>query len=171
MKALKAADHQSGPHEKDQRQGDLGHYQDASRAVAGSIGIGASQALFERLADIFPGKAETGQQSGQQARDQRYGRSEDEHLRIKTNFDRGRNFIRQKRHDQANSQWGEAQPKGPTYERQQHGFGQYLPQYATRTRSQCRANRNLFLPPEGSGQDQIGDVDASDQQDAGHRPQ
>ena len=52
----------------------------------------------------------------------------------------------------------------PARRSQQHAFGEQLTQHAAAARAQGDAHRDLFLPCDGAGQQQIGNVHAHDQQ-------
>ena len=128
MEFLKTADHQACAHQQDERKSDLRHHQNAARALAAGIRIGAPQPLFQRLVHVGPSQAQSRKNSRQDSADYRNDGGEGENLRIQPDFHRMGKLVRQEGHDQTDSSVSEGQAEGSSREREQYRLGENLPQ-------------------------------------------
>ena len=105
MEVLKTADHQACAHQQDEGESDLRHHQNAARAMAAGIRIGAPQPLFQRLWLTSPRlKRRAGRTPASIPVATEIATRKGEHLRIQADFQEVRKLVGQEGHDQADTQ-------------------------------------------------------------------
>ena len=80
-------------------------------------------------------------------------------------------ILRQRRNERGHAPVSNQQTGGAANEGKQNRFGEQLPDHTPPTRSERRANRNLFLARQGPRQQEARDVCTRDQQHKGNRSQ
>src|SRR6267143_3523417 len=165
LRVLHAAKKQARSDERDQRQRNFRNHQQAAQTIVGPAQRSATPADLQNLVDVRAGGLDGRDDAEDQAGQKRDGDRKSKHAGIEREIDR---TVEKKRRPEGPQDFaspeGYQQP-GQSAEQRKHGaFGQKLPDQAGAPRAHRRANAQFFFAFGGLREQQIGQVDAGDQQ-------
>ena len=161
--------HQSGTGEQDERQGDLAHHQDTTKAVLAASRRRAAGRLLERLEKSRPAGLTGRCDPEHQAREKRQDQAEAEDGAIQPDLVEARQGRWHERQQDIGQPGRQKQPKPAPAKRQERALGEDLTQHPHPAGAQGPADGDLLLARRGPGQEKIGHVGAGDQEDEADR--
>src|SRR6202171_958856 len=165
LRVLHAAKEEPRSDERDQRQRNFRNHQQAAQTIVCPAQRSATAAEFQNLVDVRAGGLDGWDDAEDQAGQKRDRDRKSRHAGIEGKIDRA---VEKKRRPEGPQDF--APPEGyqqssQSAEQRKHGaFGQKLPNQAGAPRAHRRANAQFFFAFGGLREQQIGQVDAGDQQ-------
>ena len=164
-----APQEERGADEEHQRQRDLGDEHRlprgaGSRALTGGTGRGAQRFVVggRRRAQGWP---EARDERGRQ----RDGERVEKHPRVDSDLRAAREGVAGERHERLGAPHGQHGPGRAPGERQRECLRQHLPEEAPAAGAESASDRDLPAPSRPAGKQQVGHVDAGDEEDERHR--
>ena len=148
-------------HDRERDLDDRHHAQPARRAASAGR---RARALVHQRAHVGAGQPQRRREADEQPADDERGEREQQHAPVEGDGVEPRQFRRAEREQRADADEGEQQAEHRAGRRQQRRFGQQLPDDAAARRAEGDAHRHLARPRGAAREQQVGDVDAAEQE-------
>jgi hypothetical protein len=145
--------------------------QDVAQVRAAARSGAAAAARVDRLPRLQGGDLQGRRDPGQECGQERHQAGEESHRRVEARLGQPRHVRRPQGGDASEAPDGEQDPGCPSRHGQEEALDHELPDDPTSPGAERREDRQLVPPGRAAGQEQVGDVDAADEQHGPDRGQ
>ena len=158
-----ALDHQPGADQQDQRQADFGG--DEERAPPAAAAGASAFALFQCFRRVPGRRRKRRDEPEQNAGDNRHAEAEGEDLAIEADLFEAPQAGRRHRHQERDRPRGEQRTERTADDREQHAFGEQLPDQTETARAHRGADGNFARAGRGAREQQVRHIRAADEKE------